>query len=180
MSYPFNADEIFEIAEQIEVNGGKFYRRAAASFDKEETRNLLKGLARMEDLHKVTFGEIRENLSTPERQPTVYDPYDEAVLYLRAFAGGHVFKVDEDVDAFFNGTETLEDILHKAVRFEKDSIVFYVGIPCQRAEPPQGRATRRTPHATLCCQFRDKPQLRFWDSCPNDVTLELTATEVGM
>ncbi len=128
MSYPFNADEIFEIAEQIEVNGGKFYRRAAESFDKEETRNLLKGLARMEDRHKATFAEIRENLLTKERQPPVYDPYDEAVLYLRAFAGGHVFRLDVDVDAFFTGDETLEDILHKAIGLEKDSIVFYVGI----------------------------------------------------
>lgn len=128
MSYPFNADEIFEIAEQIEVNGGKFYLRAAESFDNEETRNLVKGLARMEDQHKSTFAEIRENLSIKERQPTVYDSYDEAVLYLRAVAGGRVFKVDEDVDTFFTGEETLVDILHKAIGFEKDSIVFYVGI----------------------------------------------------
>jgi rubrerythrin len=128
MGYPFNADEIFEIAEQIEVNGGKFYRRAAESFNKEETQNLLKGLARMEDQHKVTFAKIRENLLTKERQPVVYDPCDEAVLYLRAFAGGQVFKLNVDIDAFFTGEETLEDILHKAIGFEKDSIVFYVGI----------------------------------------------------
>ena len=31
MSYDFNADEIFEIAEQIERNGAKFYRNAAES-----------------------------------------------------------------------------------------------------------------------------------------------------
>ena len=128
MSYPFNADEIFEIAEQIEVNGGKFYRRAAESFDKEETRNLLKGLAHMEDQHKATFAEIMENLLARERQPTVYDPFDEAVLYLRAFAGGHVFKTDLDIEELFTGDETLEYILHKAIGLEKDSIVFYVGM----------------------------------------------------
>ncbi len=128
MSYPFNADEIFEIAEQIEVNGGKFYRRASESFDKEEIRSLMMNLARMEDRHKETFADIRENLSAKERQPTVYDPLDEAVLYIRAFADGHVFKVDADVDTFFNGDETFEDVLHKAIGFEKDSIVFYVGI----------------------------------------------------
>ena len=128
MNYPFNADEVFEIAEQIEVNGGKFYRRAAESFDKEETRNLLTGLARMEDQHKATFAEIRENLLMSERQPTVYDPFDEAVLYLRAFAGGQVFKTDLDIEEIFTGDVTLEDILHKAIGLEKDSIVFYVGM----------------------------------------------------
>ena len=29
---PFNADEVFEMAEQIEKNGAKFYRNAAGKF----------------------------------------------------------------------------------------------------------------------------------------------------
>ena len=128
MSFPFNADEIFEIAEQIEVNGGKFYRRAAASFDRAETQQLLNELARMEDRHRETFAEIRRNLLASERQQIVYDPLGQAVLYLRAFAGGHVFKIDAGVDDYFKGDEDPEDILHTAIGLEKDSIVFYVGI----------------------------------------------------
>jgi rubrerythrin len=128
MSYPFNADEIFEIAEQIEVNGGKFYRRAARLFDADEIQDLLNGLARMEDQHKRTFAELRENLLSKEQQGTAYDPYDEAVLYLRAFAGGHVFRTDVNIDDFFTGNDTIEDIIRTAIGLEKDSIVFYVGI----------------------------------------------------
>ena len=33
MSTKFSADEIYEMAEQIERNGAAFYRKAAASFD---------------------------------------------------------------------------------------------------------------------------------------------------
>ena len=128
MTYPFNADEIFEIAEQIEVNGGKFYRRAAELFEKAETQKLLNDLARMEDRHKAAFADIRDSLSTNELPPTVYDPQDQAVLYLQAFAEGKVFKVDKDIDALFTGKETVEDILHTAVCLEKDSILFYLGL----------------------------------------------------
>ena len=38
MSYDFNADEIFEIAEQIERNGAKFYRTAAESVADEDKK----------------------------------------------------------------------------------------------------------------------------------------------
>ena len=43
MSMPFNADEVFEMAEQIERNGGKFYRAAAKKFP--EVSKLLLNLA---------------------------------------------------------------------------------------------------------------------------------------
>ena len=58
----FNADEIFEMAEQIERNGAKFYRKAAESID-SKSRDLLLGLAAMEDEHQKTFAAMRGELS---------------------------------------------------------------------------------------------------------------------
>ena len=40
MSYEFNADEVFEIAERIERNGARFYRRAAELSSAEEREDL--------------------------------------------------------------------------------------------------------------------------------------------
>lgn len=38
MSFNFNADEIFEMAEEIERNGAKFYRKAAEGSVSEKNR----------------------------------------------------------------------------------------------------------------------------------------------
>jgi rubrerythrin len=44
MSTPFNADEILEMAEQIERNGARFYRRAAEGAVDPRNRQLLSSL----------------------------------------------------------------------------------------------------------------------------------------
>jgi len=45
MSITFNADEIFEIAEEIERNGAKFYRDAAQNAKNASIKELLLDLA---------------------------------------------------------------------------------------------------------------------------------------
>ena len=118
----FNADEIFEIAEQIERNGAKFYRKAAEPAE-GANKDLLLRLAAMEDDHEKTFVEMRAELAAGEKQPTVFDPDDEAVLYLQAAADGKVFGADPS--EALSGAEAMKDILTIAVSLEKDSIVFY-------------------------------------------------------
>ncbi len=63
MSYDFNADEIFEMAEQIERNGAKFYRRMAENVSDISIPQLFLDLAAMEDEHEKTFASIRADLS---------------------------------------------------------------------------------------------------------------------
>ena len=122
MMYDFNADDIFEMAEQLERNGAKFYRSAAGVVEGARNRELLTKLAAMEDEHEKTFKKMRSELSVAEKAPTVFDPNDEAVLYLRALADTRVF-YDKQID-----TSSLEEILKDAITAEKDSIVFYVGM----------------------------------------------------
>ena len=121
MGLDFNADEIFEIAEQIERNGGIFYRKAAESVDGEEKEFLLE-LARMEDDHEVTFAAIRKELTDKQKASTTFDPEDEAGQYLNALAETRVFFEKE-----LNPTNMI-DILKAAVMAEKDSIIFYLGM----------------------------------------------------
>ncbi len=127
MSMMFNADEIFEIAEQIEHNGAAFYRRAAeGALDARDKRKLL-DLAEMELSHERTFAAMRAELSGREREPTVFDPYDEAALYLRAIADGHVFDINADPAADL-AEKPIAEILKIAIGMEKDSIIFYLGL----------------------------------------------------
>ncbi len=121
----FNADEIFEMAEQIERNGAKFYRKAAESIA-DDDRDLLLRLAAMEDEHERTFAAMRGQLSEDEKTPITFDPDNEAALYLQAMADGKVFK--SDPSEALSGDESIQDILKTAIGLEKDSIVFYASM----------------------------------------------------
>ncbi len=126
MGIPFNADEVFEMAEQIERNGGKFYRAAAKKFP--ALRELLLNLADMEDLHEKTFAAMRAELSGAETEAPVFDPDGEAQMYLRVMADGHVFNLKADPAEKLGGIQTPQDLLKMAMGVERDSIAFYVGL----------------------------------------------------
>lgn len=128
MSITFNAFEIFEMAEQIERNGVKFYRKAAEALSDRDIRQTLSDLADMEAEHEETFAGMRKQLSDQERELRVFDPENETALYLQAMADGHVFDLKKDPSRQLTGKESVEDILQTAIGAEKDSIVFYLGL----------------------------------------------------
>jgi len=122
MSYDFNADEVFEIAEQIERNGAKFYRTAAENIDEPENKKFLLDLAIMEDEHEQTFKQMRNELTRDEKVMTTFDPDGESESYLKSLADTRVF-YEKDID-----TTSLKEIFKTAITAEKDSIVFYLGM----------------------------------------------------
>lgn len=122
MSFDFNADDILEMAEQIERNGSKFYRDAAESVSDPASKEFLIRLAKMEDAHEKTFAAMRADLTDKEKATTTFDPQNEALLYLRALADTRIFfKKEIDVTS-------MKEILKSAITAEKDSIVFYLGM----------------------------------------------------
>jgi len=123
---PFNADEIFEMAEQIERNGANFYRASAKKVP--AAKQALLELASMEDQHLKTFADMRAKLSAAEQETPVFDPDGQAQMYLRVMADGHVFDVKTDPAEQLTAEETAQDILRMAIGLEKDSIVFYTGL----------------------------------------------------
>jgi rubrerythrin len=122
MSYGFNVDEIFEMAIQMEVNGGTFYRSAAAATNDSDAKTLLEDLARMEDDHEELFKALRNELSGDLKTQTVFDPEGESALYLRALVDSKVF-FEKTVD-----TSSMKSVLKEAIVAEKDAIVFYLGM----------------------------------------------------
>jgi rubrerythrin len=128
MAMVFNAEEVLQMAEQIERNGARFYRRAAEIVKDARVNKLLLELAAWEDGHEKIFAAMRARLSDREREPTVFDPEHEGGLYLRAMADGHVFEVKKDPAALLTGKETAGEILKQAIDKEKDSIIFYLGL----------------------------------------------------
>jgi rubrerythrin len=122
MSYDFNADDVFEMAEQIERNGAAFYRQAADSVSDPDAKQFLTDLAAMEDDHEKTFSDMHKKLTTTEKIQTVFDPQDEAAAYLKALADTRIF-FEKEID-----TSSMQAILKAAILAEKDSIVFYLGM----------------------------------------------------
>ncbi|MBN1806771.1 MAG: ferritin family protein [Sedimentisphaerales bacterium] len=126
MGMPFTADEVFEMAEQIERNGAKFYRAAAEKFP--TVSQLLLELAAMEDNHEKTFIAMRSELSGTEAEPIVFDPDAQAQLYLQAMADEHIFNIKSDPIDQLAGLGTPNEVLKTAMGLERDSIAFYTGL----------------------------------------------------
>lgn len=122
MSYAFNVDEIFEIAEQIERNGANFYRTVAKGIADADKKKLLIHLAEMEDEHEETFKTLRTELTENEKAVATFDPEGESEDYLHALADTRVF-YEKEID-----TTSLKEIFKTAITAEKDSIVFYLGM----------------------------------------------------
>ena len=122
MTYDFTADDVFDMAEQLERNGAQFYRNAAENAGDSEAKEFLIRLAEMEDAHEKTFAFLRSNLSEKAKAATVFDPEHESALYLRALADTKVF-FEKEIDL-----SSMRAILKAAILAEKDSIVFYLGM----------------------------------------------------
>jgi rubrerythrin len=137
MIYDFNADEIFEMAEQMERNGIQFYTTAAENISDHDAKNLLLEFAAMEKEHEKIFSEMRKELSSQEKKSTVFDPECDAAYYLKALVDTRVF-FDKKIDV-----SSIENILKDAIQAEKDSIVFYLGM---KEAVPEGLGKSRLDH----------------------------------
>lgn len=129
MEIPFSPDEVLQMAEQIERNGAKFYRRAADQAADAALAELLGRLAGWEDEHERTFTDLRRQVVASGASAT--DPQEGAGLagrYLQALAEGEVFDTRSDPSEWLGEGRSREDILRYAVGLEKDSVVFYTGM----------------------------------------------------
>src|SRR4030067_1502918 len=109
MSFIFNADEIFEMALQIELNGEKFHRDSAGKVKDSEAQDLLARLADMEVEHQRIFRGMKSALTAADRKAMTFDPNNEAGLDLASLAHTKVF-FEKDI-----ATSTLEGISKSAL-----------------------------------------------------------------
>lgn len=126
MSITFNADEIFEMAEEIERNGAKFYRQAAKNVSDKQTKQMLLDMAAMEDGHLKTFEQMREQLSGREKGWTTFDPDNQSALYLQAMADARGYEGKITPAKELTGKETMKEIIEIALNSENESVVFYL------------------------------------------------------
>ena len=128
MTITFNADEIFEMAEEIERIAAAFYREVAKKASDKKIKQTLIDLAAMEDGHLRTFEQMRKQLTSREKTETVFDPDNQAALYLQTMANSRGTEGKIGQTQKLTGKEKTEEILRIAINSEKNSVVFYVGL----------------------------------------------------
>jgi rubrerythrin len=74
------------------------------------------------------FASMHEELSGAELSTPVYDPDGEAQMYLRVMADGHIFDLKANPEDQLADIKSPEDVLKMAMKAERDSIAFYVGL----------------------------------------------------
>lgn len=126
MIYGFNANEVFQIAIDIEDNGRRFYEGVQGIVEDPGTKDIFAMLAQAEMEHKKRFAELKSALPESAKESTVWDPDNETNQYLKMMAGMHVFRAGDSVEQALAQVKTAEDALRFAMGFEKDSIVFFL------------------------------------------------------
>ncbi len=120
--------EVLEIAERIERNGAKFYRRAAAISTDSDISTLLVQLAQWESQHVKVFRDMKEHSVEQKWEIGDVTPGRVGGLDARALAGLAVFGLQPNPADELTGQETRADVLRMAIEKEKDSIVYYTGL----------------------------------------------------
>jgi rubrerythrin len=128
MTVNFTAFEIFEIAEQIERNGAKFYRLAAKKAKDRSMNQFFLHLAEMEDNHEIIFGDMRKSLQDESADTRVFDPNNEMIYYLKAIAKSAGWEGKSAPRIELTGSEEPEQIIKAAIDAEKSSINYYLGL----------------------------------------------------
>jgi rubrerythrin len=128
MAVRFSADEVLQMAQMIEANAARFYESAADFLRDERCRKLVIDLSRWEKTHERTFADMRTALLAAEKESPVFDPNDEASLYLQALADTKVVRPREDPRDRLGASPEPRQVLSVAMDLERESIVFYVGL----------------------------------------------------
>ncbi|MCX5862720.1 MAG: ferritin family protein [Desulfomonile sp.] len=121
------AEDVFTMAIRIEENGNAFYTGAASHAQDPKVKKLFGELALMEEGHIKDFKSLRSQLSGSFLSEAVWDPEGLAESYLQASADTHVFTVEAAKSRLEKGM-TAAQILDVAIQFEKDSVVFFLGM----------------------------------------------------
>lgn len=138
MIFGFNADEVFQIAIEIEENGKTFYEKALAVVDDPQVQTVFKELALQEIGHKRKFQDLKQSLPAQAGSGQVQDPDRQLGDYIKMMADQHVFRTSAGVEQRLKAVTNTLDALRLAIEFEKDSVIFFLTMQ-DATDATQGR-----------------------------------------
>jgi len=127
MAEEFGASEVLEVAERMERNAVKFYRKAAGACDDPTLSRLFTDLARWERQHVRMFADMRNRLAEPNWDGGRYilDPDDQPPTQSPVPL---VFGESEHPGKELVDGPTKAEVLRTAIQKEKDTIAYYNGL----------------------------------------------------
>jgi rubrerythrin len=132
MDREFSADEVLEIAERMERNAVKFYRKAAGICDDPKISKTFVDPARWERQHARIFADMREGLSDVSWTDKARQSPDLARFILDVLEPSPVesplplvFGDRENPPDALIGNPTKADVLKTAIQKEKDAISYF-------------------------------------------------------
>jgi rubrerythrin len=128
MTMRYNAGEIYAIGVEIEKNGREFYARAADREKDPDRKRMLADLSAWENGHVRLFESLRAQVAGDNSHDPLFDPERDGMRYLKAIADSHVFLQSRNVSVLFSSCTDTAELLHVALRFEKDSVALYAAL----------------------------------------------------
>lgn len=133
MGIELSAKDVFELAHQIEKRAEEFYLMAADAARDAITRDLFANLAIMERDHAQVLDGMGSVLTpAPLKLPLSSEENSKVWPVL---AGGMVQNLQSELPKFFGKCSSSQDILKGAMDFERDTIVFFLGVRDMMSSP---------------------------------------------
>lgn len=123
-----NADELMEMAIQIEKNGKEYFAAMAERSDNPRVKHVFNFLVREEQSHLENFVKVRNRLAEKNQEEfQVADEYNtpEMEAYIQAMSDGRVFPNLKSHTELAAEIENDEQAIYQAIGFEKDTILFF-------------------------------------------------------
>lgn len=120
----FTIREVLEQAVQTEKLGYRFYTTMAGRFkDNEKLVKLFGMLAEKELRHEKTYADMKDSVGDEEPED-----WDEISQYLRAIVESEFFMGKNKSLPSMEHIKTVNDAVHFALQFEKETLLYFYGI----------------------------------------------------
>jgi rubrerythrin len=126
MSGELTGYQVLEIAEKMEQNAARFYRKAAGMYKDAKISKLFSELAQWEKRHVEVFAEMKKRLSQQAWAIGQYGIERPDALWPQTPTA--VFPDRVEPARELTGRETKADVLRMALQKEKESIAYYTSL----------------------------------------------------
>jgi rubrerythrin len=125
MNSYLNELETLKIAENIELEGLRFYTEAMNKAENDEVKNIFKLLADEEKGHSILFAKLYNEAKNESQNNDDYI-YDEITsAYLKALADTALFNINGITNDKLKDVKDSKEALLMGIQAEKDAILLY-------------------------------------------------------
>lgn len=120
----YSANEVIEMAVQIERSGYEYYQHALKRHDlDEETKKLLVFLGDQEKKHEQQFMKMRNEIDNSDLESSNH--WDEVSDFLKTVVNTRIFSDPDSAISKARDSKSKAELLKNAMQFEKDTLLFY-------------------------------------------------------